>query len=174
MPDTFRTLPGLLDALWLRLVPGTPVALATRQGEGAAVRTVIVRGADRNTGSLRIHTHSRSKKVSDLASCPHAELLLWDPDADFQARLTTVFDVAPADPATWANQSDGQRLNYARDPMPGTPLDNPDTHPTPEPALMTILTARIEALDLLCLGTTPHARARFSRQDDFKGQWIAP
>lgn len=174
MPDTLRTLPGLLDALWSRLVPGTPIALATRQGDGAAVRTVILRAAQRATGTLRIHTHSHSNKVSDLAESPQAELLLWDAEAAFQARIEAAFQIAPADPATWDDQSDGQRLNYARDPLPGTPLDRPDATPTPDAALMTILTGRIDTLDLLSLDATPHARARFSREDDFKGQWIAP
>ena len=183
MTDDFRSLDGMLKALWNRLeqglkdadAPARTLALATSGPDGAAVRLVVLRGQDRSAGTLTFYTHAHSPKIAQLRHDPRAELLLWDPVTLFQARLSVHLSVKPGNAEAWNALTKGARLNYATDPLPGTLLHDPDANtPTPDPELLTILTADIRAIDLLHLGALPHARAQFSREDDFKGRWIAP
>ena len=183
MTDDFRTLEGMLEALWQRLerglhdtdAPARTLALATSGPDGAAVRLVVLRGLDRSAATLTFYTHTHSPKIAQLKDDPRAELLLWDPNALFQVRLSAHVSMKPGSANEWDGLTRGARLNYATDPLPGTLLHDPDANtPTPDPALLTILTASIGSIDLLHLGALPHARARFSREDDFTGRWIAP
>lgn len=183
MPDDFRSLSGIRDALWNRLeqgvndagAPARHLAMATHREDGAAVRLVVLRQAERTAGLLTFYTHAHSGKVQQLERAPRAELLLWDPGAMFQARLTVDVTMTPGSRDLWESLTGGNRLNYATDPLPGTLMADPGANaPTPDPGLMTVLTARIDRLDLLHLGALPHARAVFSREDDFRGHWIAP
>lgn len=183
MTDDFRSLEGMLEALWQRLdsglhdtdAPARTLALATSGPDGAAVRLVVLRGLDRSAATLTFYTHAQSPKTAQLRDNPRAELLLWDPNTLFQARLSARISMKPGSAKEWDGLTRGARLNYATDPLPGTLLHDPDANsPTPAPDLLTILTARIQAIDLLHLGALPHARARFSREDDFTGHWIAP
>ena len=180
MTDDFRDLTGMLDALWRRLddgvsdadAPARTLALAT---DGPSVRLVILRAADRGTGELTFYTHAHSAKIAEINRNPQAEILLWDPEVMFQARLTAGVTQSSGSPETWGNLTQGARLNYATDPLPGTPLSDPaDKTPRPDPGLLTVLTATIENIDLLHLGALPHARARYARDDGFSGTWIAP
>jgi hypothetical protein len=183
MTENFRDLTGIMDALWRRLEEGAQVAdsparnlsLATSGPDGAAVRLVVLRGADRATASLTFYTHAHSGKIAHLERTPKAQLLLWDPASNFQARLSAHITMTPGTKQIWETLTRGARLNYATDPLPGTLMRDPAAHaPTPDPGLLTVLTARIETIDLLHLGALPHARAIFSREDGFRGQWIAP
>lgn len=180
MTDHFRDLAGMLDALWRRLgdgvtdaeAPGRTLALAT---EGPSVRMVVLRAADRNAGKLTFYTHAHSAKIAELESTPRAELLLWDPASMFQARLSAQVTMSPGTTDLWDSLTQGARLNYATDPLPGTLLSDPAAKaPRPDPGLLTVLTATIQTIDLLHLGALPHARARFDRDDGFQGRWIAP
>lgn len=183
MTDDFRSLAGMRAALWHRLEQGPKdadaaartLALATSGAAGAAVRLVVLRDLDRSAATLTFYTHAHSPKIAELRYDPKAELLLWDPGSLFQARLSVDVSMKPGNAETWSALTAGARLNYATDPLPGTLLHDPDANtPTPDPELLTILTADIRAIDLLHLGVLPHARAQFSREDDFKGRWIAP
>lgn len=180
MTDDFRALAGMLDALWRRLddgvsdpeAPARTLALAT---DGPSVRLVILRAADREAGTLTFYTHARSAKIAELGRSPRAELLLWDPAAMLQGRLAADITMSPGSPELWSSLTQGARLNYATDPLPGTLLSDPDAaRPSPRPDLMTILTATVRTIDLLHLGALPHARARYDRDDGFAGRWIAP
>lgn len=183
MTDDFHSLTGLLDAMWRRLsratesaeAPARNLALATsRPISGAAVRLVILRHADRARGTITIHTHARSDKMDEIARDPRAELLLWDPSDMYQARMSGTLRVEPADASLWQDLSGGQRFNYA-EPIPGTPLEDREAFdPTPDPALMARLTLHLDRLDLLHLGDRPHGRAIYTRQDDWRGNWVAP
>lgn len=183
MTETFRDLSGMLDALWHRLdqgvrdadAPARTLALATRRDDGAAVRMVVLRAADRPGATLTFYTHAHSAKTAQLDQSPYAELLLWDASAMFQARLAVRVAMAPGTTDIWNSLTRGARLNYATDPLPGTLMNDPGASaPTPDPGLLTVLTAHIDRIDLLHLGGLPHARAVFTRQDAFRGAWIAP
>ncbi len=178
------TLTGLLDTLWRQLhdgvrnanSPARHIALATARAEGgAAVRTLVLRGADKSKRTLTFYTHLRSQKITQLADDPVAEVLLWDAQSQVQARFSVEIVVTPGSANLWRNLGSGSRLNYARDPIPGDEIPVPDaSDPTPDPALFAVLTAHVRSIDILQLGTRPQLRACFRPEDDFTGQWVAP
>lgn len=177
MSDDFSSLGGLWAACWDRLSarPAPLLALATTRSQGAAARMVVLRAEDPIDRILTVYTNAQSDKVAELDADPHAEFLLWDPCASFQARIAARVSMRPASEAEWDALSLRSRLNYARDPAPGEPIAAPNARmPTPDMSLMCVLTARIETLDLVHLGSIPHVRAIFTRKDDFQGRWIAP
>lgn len=175
MNDDFRSIVGMLDALWSRLQPSTLLTLATRRTDGgAAARMVILRESNREAALLTIYTHGLSEKIDQIAQDPSGELLLWDSDARFQARLLLNIAIEPGTREVWDGLGDGARLNYARQPLPGAEISKPVTPQSSNVEHLTILNARIERIDLLHLGKLPHRRATYSAEDGFAGRWIAP
>lgn len=175
MSDDLRSLTGLLDSLWSRLNPSCLLTLATVRPEGgAAARMVVLRDADRTEGTVTIYTHRQSEKTSQIRHNPAAELVLWDPESAFQARMTVDIEMSRGRHDLWENLSPGARLNYASFPAQGTRITDPIAASVPSPDLFAILTARIRRLDLLHLGALPHMRAVFEANEDFTGRWVAP
>ncbi len=158
-------------------------ALASIARDGApALRTVILRAFDPATRRLRIHTDSRSPKVTELRAEPRAALLGYDPAARMQLRLAGSLrlhdDDALAEEA-WASSRESSRMTYAAAHAPGTPLAAPSTAPDDPRAgrahfvalLMTIAT-----LDWLLLHPAGHRRARFAwdAAGTMTATWTAP
>jgi hypothetical protein len=80
--------------------------------------------------------------------------------------------ISGAEHSIWENLSPGTRLNYAKDPLPGTILSDPEGKPpTPDPDLFRLLTARITRIETLHLASLPHRRARF---DEAGATWMQP
>ncbi|MDJ1017468.1 MAG: pyridoxamine 5'-phosphate oxidase family protein [Paracoccaceae bacterium] len=181
MSDDFTSLPGTLDAVWARLeagvreaeAPARTIALATRpEAGGAAVRMVVLRRASRMLGEVEIYTHLASAKVADLRSDSRAQLLVWDPAAQFQIRLSVTVAIEDGPTEVWESLGPGARLNYATAPDPGEPVEDPTRLiPDPDPGLFLLLRARIEAIETLHLGTDCHRRARFAAPS---ATWLAP
>lgn len=180
----YNSLTDTLEAVWTRLTdaptnPASParfLALATvgRSG-GAEARMIVLRAADRDQAQLTAFTNAASAKVAELSAMPSATLLVWDPAELLQIRLRSTVTQRPATDADWTRLPPRDHALYARDPLPGTPLDTPTANtPTPDAALFTILTARIDEIETLHLGRDLHRRALFRRTDAFRGQWIAP
>ena len=181
MSDEFTNLNGTLNAVWERLEagPGDPkapantVVLATSSTAGPSSRVVILRGTDQARGTLDFYTHAASAKVSELADDPRAALLIWDAEAKVQIRLTVTIEMAGIASETWASLGAGTRLNYAVDPVPGTPINAPEDAwlATPEADQMVHLKATILRIDTLQISSDGLRRATFA---DGRSQWIAP
>lgn len=184
MNDDFITLQGVLDAVWSRLeagphdpdAPARHSVLATAGLEGGAeVRILVLRGANRESGTLQFNTHAASAKISELQEEPRASLLIWDPKARFQVRLACVVTIENGTNAGWSAMRADELKLYGRDPLPGHMMADPElAQPTPDPGLFKRLSARIEQIDALHLGRDLHRRAVYTRQNGFTGGWIAP
>ena len=178
------TLPGTLEAVWTLLADAPSnrasaarfLALATvGTSGGAETRMIVLRGADRSRGELTAFTNRASAKTSELARSPNATLLVWDAPSRLQIRLRVEIAQRPGSAEEWAGLPTTDQWLYARNPMPGDPMVAPDAAtPLPDPALLTILTARIDEIETLHLGRELHRRALFRRNLGFKGEWIAP
>ena len=142
-----------------RRAPARHPALATVAASGLPrARTVVLRSADRLTGCLDIHTDIHSAKVTELRARPHAALHVWDGAAHLQLRLET----------------EGSRVSYGSQPPPGRPIAAALGYvKSPDPASFAVLRLRVDAVDVVHLGPD-HRRARFERQDQWQGQWLAP
>lgn len=185
MSDHFTSLPGLFEAVWRRLEgavhdgkgSGRYLTLATRGLiDGAEARLVVLRQTNKAEGSVTIHTHALSHKVAELAADPAATLMMWDPGAALQARLRVFAEASPGSDGDWARVPEtGRRLNYGTLP-PALPIEGPGAidHSAPDLAAFTRIKARIDMIDVLHLEPDTAQRARFSRELDFQGRWIAP
>lgn len=178
-------LAGLHAEAWLRLTrgvhdrhaPARHPTLATVSSDGRPqARTVVLRAADKATGTLDIHTDLRSAKVADLRTTPFAALHVWDSSAHLQLRLEaqvtllTGQDVA----AIWDAVPAVPRLSYGSDPAPGQPIARAlDYTKAADPASFAVLRLEILTVDALHLGPN-HRRARFDRKTGWEGVWLAP
>ena len=176
---TIPTLDDTLNDVWQRLgrgvadrkAPARHPVLATVGKTGGEARMVVLRGADRATGCLEVHTDAASSKVTELRANPNATLLVWDQKARLQIRLRVKVSISEGDTDTWARVPDTARGVYGGTPPPGAPINAPSDHrPNPIPARFAVLTCRIVEIETLTLDT-PHRRARNCAGS---AQWIAP
>lgn len=179
MTDLFASLDSTLDQVWQRLgrgvadrrAPARHPVLATVGADGAEARVVVLRAADREAGTLTIHTDSASGKVAQLRETSGATLLVWDEKAKLQIRLRANVDIIAGDTDAFARLPDAAQLNYGGTPAPGTPISEPGVHdPAPDARRFTVLVAHVREIETLHLGT-PHRRARFR---DGAATWLAP
>lgn len=170
---------------WLRLTrgvhdrhaPARHPTLATVSPDGRPqARTVVLRAVDKTAGTLDIHTDLRSAKVTDLRAIPFAALHVWDTSAHLQLRLEarvtllTGHDVA----AIWEGVPETSRVAYGSTPAPGQPIAQAlDYTKAVDPASFVVLRLRVSTVDALHLGPN-HRRARFDRDNDWTGTWLAP
>ncbi|MEL7460882.1 MAG: pyridoxamine 5'-phosphate oxidase family protein [Pseudomonadota bacterium] len=173
------TLEDTLNDVWQRLgrgvadrrAPARHPVLATAGPDGGEARMVVLRGADRASGCLEIHTDAASAKVAELRANPKATVLIWDPKARLQIRLRVDVTITVGDGPAWARVPDTARGVYGGSPPPGAPIDTPGDHAAnPTPARFAVLTCTIREIETLTLDD-PHRRARF--RDNTAG-WIAP
>lgn len=179
-----KALTAMLDDAWARIEAGTATAdapmrtcvLATvGQSGGARARTVVLRRADRPAATLEIHTDTASDKVAEIAAEPRGTVLFWDAGDMVQIRAEVRLSCRDGRPEEWDRIPSGSRRAYGGTPPPGAPLTAPEAHdPTPDPARFAVLTARIDRLEILHLGSAPHKRAVFDATNGFAGRWIAP
>lgn len=171
--------------VWLRLTrgvhdrhaPARHPTLATVTPEGRPqARTVVLRAADKAAGTLDIHTDFRSAKVRALRATPFAALHVWDASAHLQLRvearvtLLTGQDVA----AIWAGVHEASRLSYGSTPAPGQQIAQAlDYTKASDPRSFVVLRLHVTTVDALHLGPN-HRRARFDRENDWEGVWLAP
>ena len=175
----------LYAEVWARLTrgvhdrhaPARHPTLATVTPEGRPqARMVVLRAADKPAGTLDIHTDLRSAKVGDLRVTPFAALHVWDAAAHLQLRLEaqvtllTGLDVA----AIWASVPAVSRLSYGSTPAPGQPIAQAlDYTKAADATSFVVLRLQISTVDALHLGPN-HRRARFDRQNEWSGAWLAP
>ncbi len=182
--NDFRSLQATLEAVWTRLVdaptnPASPARLITLATIGlsgnAEARMIVLRASNRERGEITAYTNAASSKTAELAHDPRAALLFWDPEIRLQVRLSTEISQRQGHDEEWQALSDSDRVLYAHTPLPGEVLASPDAvAPSPDSALFTVLTARIDRIETLHLGRVRHRRAVFRRENRFAGQWIAP
>ena len=162
-------------------------ALATLDAAGRPrVRTVVLREADRTSGSLRLHCDRRSDKAAEIAANGACALSAYDPETAVQIRVegtaTLHTDDAVAD-AAWAGAMAMSRVCYGTDPGPGTAIARGDAYSLPdaEAALtrgrphFAAVRVRAEHLDLLYLDRRGHRRAGWRRDGEaWTGTWLVP
>lgn len=160
-------------------------------GIGAAagmpqVRTVVLRDADRQGGSISFHTDARSAKVAELRADPRIALIGLDLDNLLQIRLEGRAQICAdeAERRTIWNAARPHTLILYRTPFaPGTPLDTPEAGHVQEQggddgyANFCVIRVLLDKLEYLDISPGGHQRAVFrhnGKGDDWRGAWIAP
>jgi hypothetical protein len=175
-------LAAIEHALWLELQQATQQrghgwrtgVLATRDGDGADARTVVLREVDGAARAVLIYTDARSGKVAQALQHPHGVLVLWSPALGWQLRLQLALAVETAGLAVSSRWARVKLTPAAQDYISPLPPGSPLSTPVPERASrehFAVLTARVLSVDWLELHAEGHRRARFDAQGQ---RWLAP
>ena len=176
---------AFLNLGWQRLSRGVadrraaarhPVFATVSPDGKPEARTVVLRGADRDSGTVEVHTDGGSDKITSLQSNAHAQVHVWDEKAKLQLRLSTRVSMLSGEDAAqrWTRVPDGSRMAYGASPKPGTPIPNAhDYEKLAQRDWFTVLICEIDEIELMQL-IDPHRRAYFKRADDWAGQWCVP
>lgn len=176
---------AFLDLGWQRLRRGVadrraaarhPVFATVSPGGHPEARTVVLRAADRQAGTVEVHTDGGSAKVASLRAHPEAQLMIWDPKPKLQIRLSTTVTLLSGEAVArkWARVPDGSRMAYGACPTPGTRIDS--AHAYEKLATFdafTVLICAIREIELMQL-EDPHRRAVFKALDGWQGYWCVP
>jgi pyridoxamine 5'-phosphate oxidase len=153
----------------------TPV-LATRDGDGADARTVVLRDANEAARSLVFYADARSGKVAQIAQYPVATLVCWSNALNWQLRLRCKLEVSTdglAVSSRWAKlQNSRSAQDYLSPLAPGTALKHPARPATGERSHFAMVYAEVRSIDWLELNTDDgHNRAVF---DKTGARWLVP
>ena len=172
-----------------RRSPMRTVQVATVADDGARVRTVVLRGAEREARSLRFHTDARSGKMAELERQPAVEICAYAPKAKIQLRLrgtATLHRTDAVAEAAWTATAPYSRVCYRAAYGPGTPLDAPQegdpseaernpANPDAGRGTFVAVTVDVTRIEWLYLAARGHRRAAFIWVTDFwQACWLAP
>jgi hypothetical protein len=103
--------------------------LATRDGEEADARSVVLREWNEATRTLLIFTDARSPKAHQIAAHPAGTLVMWSPELTWQLRLRVQLSLETSGLAVssrWARlKLTPARFDYLSPLPPGSRLDAP-------------------------------------------------
>jgi len=159
--------------------------VATIGADGApSLRTMVLRGFDAATRTLRFHTDLRAAKIGEAAANPHAAVLIYDAAAQIQVRLSGHLETHRDDDtavAGWTASRPHSRLCYGVTLAPGTeipaPLAAPDATTLDSGyANFGVLLFQFDGLEWLWLAAAGHRRARCRWRADgaASATWLAP
>lgn len=193
----------VLEEVWAMLARGvgdrrhachTPTLVTVDAGGRPRARTVVLRGADRDAGTLRCHTDARAAKVDEIVCGGWAAWHVYDRKARVQLRLggpaRVLREGETADSAWRATRLMSRRCYLAPRP-PGSQADGPssnlpaaleDRDPTSVEseggrANFAVVIGAVVEIEWLWLHHGGHRRVRFRREDAggaWESAWIEP
>ncbi|MCY1299129.1 Pyridoxine/pyridoxamine 5'-phosphate oxidase [compost metagenome] len=147
------------------------------------VRTVVLRKADRESGTLCFHTDLRSDKFAELQRDPRISMVGMDSIRNVQIRIegdARLITTGQDRDAAWqASRMHSRRLYQGRIP-PGTPLESPSqayAEMAPDQGFehFCLVVVSIHRLEWLDVSTETHQRALFQRTGPiWQSLWVAP
>jgi pyridoxamine 5'-phosphate oxidase len=172
----------------------TPVVATTGEEFTPQQRVMVLRAADQNTRLLRFHTDARAHKVNELNASNALSILLYDPQAKVQLRLSGIVRIRTDGEdidTIWQEADRFARRCYMTGPVPGSVASEPtsglpdwvqgikpeEADLVPARANFAILLAEIKLIEWLYLATTGHRRARWDWDDKaqaWNGCWLVP
>ncbi|MGR8920092.1 MAG: pyridoxamine 5'-phosphate oxidase family protein [Gammaproteobacteria bacterium] len=166
-----------------RLLAHTPTVATIGADGHPRVRTVVLRGCDRERRQLRFHTDRRSAKLAEIAAEPAVALHVYEPREKMQLRLAGRASVHLDDDAAderWAATRPGSRVCYQVRPAPGSEVTDPAAVPFDAAASddgrrhFAVVTVELATLEYLYLAAGGHRRARFDLANGDQGTWLVP
>lgn len=149
-------------------------------------RTVVNRGYEPETRTLRFHTDARSPKLDELRQHPRASVHIYDPKAKIQLRMDARATIHEADTlrqTAWDATRDFSRECYRVVPTPGDEVSAPSmvaftSGDDPEEGAenFVVTTLQVAALEWLYLASQGHRRARFTWDETgaLNQKWLVP
>ena len=141
-----------------------------------ALRTVVLRFADRETNCLKIHTDLQTNKINELKENKVAALHFWIPKAMFQIRASVNVEILTGTQveSEWNAIPLKARVSYGSSPSSGIKIMGPvEYQKTSNQISFAVLNCKVRVLDLLYLGSK-HQRAIYRKSDKWRASWVAP
>lgn len=161
------------------------VTLATIRDDKPEIRTLVLRGADKEKNLIWMHTDLRSPKAQDILKNSEGALLFYDPIARWQLRLNGRISFDSHSETTehvWKNTSASAKRCYqgAAKPSTLTPVQNSNLPKEPvSPHLgrenFTRVLFQVSKIDWLFLRAEGHLRAKWEwNESQLQGNWAIP
>jgi pyridoxamine 5'-phosphate oxidase len=183
-----------LDAAWACLARGAKdrrspfhvPSVATIGLDGRPrVRSVVLRGADREQRTVRFHTDVRGGKVAEIERDPRIALHAYDPREKLQVRLEGLAAIHANDAIAkeaWLRSKPMSRACYAAGVEPGTPLMGEDDLGQTFKLLdleaaranFSVVLIRVERVETLHLAHSGRRRAAFELGEAVASRWLTP
>ena len=193
-PVYYNDLDAILEKAWSVLMEGvcranSPYHIINVATVGRnlmpRVRSVVLRGFDETSRTIRFHTDARSEKVSEIMKAESLAVHLYSNNQKIQLRMLcrgTVHHCDDVSSDAWHSMKDMSRACYSQLKAPGSVVGSPDSVQFSSCSAQDVaysnfaaVLAKIETLEWLYLSATGHRRARFDwRNDDPTGTWLAP
>lgn len=150
------------------------------------LRTVVNRGFDVETRTLRFHTDTRSDKLAELARNPAAAVHIYDARAKIQLRMQVdarMHHIGELRQDAWQRTRPFSRECYRVVDAPGSAISEPEQVPflsdeDPESGVenFAVVTLQINMMEWLYLAHSGHRRARFiwNESKELKQTWLVP
>jgi hypothetical protein len=149
--------------------------LATRNGDEADARTVVLREVDAEARTLTFYTDARSAKVAQAVAHPQGRLVLWSAALGWQLRLRVRLDVETSGltvSSRWAQvKLTPSAQDYLSPLPPGSRLGRAALPERASRDHFALMTAQVLSADWLELHAEGHRRACF---DTTGPHWLAP
>ena len=156
-------------------------SLATSSKNIAEIRTVVLRGYDRQNQSIIFHTNNLTNKKNEIKNNPSVGALFYDRKGKIQIRCNGDAVINNMDQyckERWNKMSAQSQECYYQNISPGQNIESPEIVKNKlENKLsknFTVITINISKIDWLYLSSKGHTRVKFLKNDGFTGQWIAP
>jgi len=161
------------------------VTVGTVRENEPELRTLVLRGADSQSGILWMHTDLRSPKCRDIEKCPQGSLLFYDPIDRWQLRLKGSFSLdtqSDLSEAAWIKTTASARRCYQGPAAPGTPSNTIATNLPSENVEPSFgrdnfgrLIFKVSKMDWLFLRAEGHQRAQWELlSNEARGTWLNP
>jgi hypothetical protein len=149
------------------------------------IRSVVLRGFDKATRTLRFHTDTRSRKAAEIAATEALGVHVYAKDEKIQLRMSCRATIHHDDEISrdaWRATRLMSRECYSQAEAPGTVVASPESVAFDESENLegayvnfAAVLAKIETLEWLYLSAAGHRRARFDWHDSVSSQvWLAP
>lgn len=156
-------------------------ALATCDGQGPDVRTVVLREVDRTWRRLVAYSDARATKIAQLRANARTAWRFYDPRSRVQLRargVSLVEHQTDFSRRAWELVPEANRANYRTMGVPGAPITGPAEGHIFAPGgaeNFALIVTTISELDWLWLAPSGHRRALFEwREGHWQAHWTVP
>jgi hypothetical protein len=181
-PVRLASLDEIEAALWRELEraarssghPWRVAVLATRDGERADARSVVLREVEPAKRRLVLYTDARSAKVRQIEAHREGVIVTWSPARSWQLRLAVRLEVARSGLSVSSRWARLKMTPAAQDYLSPLPPGSVVEHPRPERGsreFFAVIVAQVVSIDWLELHASGHRRAAF---DDRGARWLVP
>ena len=159
--------------------------LITLEDDYAAARTLVLRGVDKESKTLRFHTDKRSKKIEQINVNQNALIHIYSQHDKLQLRfrsnLSLHINESLVDEA-WEKSYGMSKICYQVSDTPGSVIESPDGYKySPEENddgkdNFIVILAKIFEIEWLYLSCDGHRRAKFTHKKSNKLDvtWLVP